>query len=74
MPLTLYLSVVQKVEVMPDRAPPRSACDNTVIAEPESWQSIVVNTLSVMTNSTTDNSNKKQKKHIARRSTTHQEI
>ena len=60
MPLTLYLSAVQKVEVMPDRAS-QSDCDNTLIAKPESGESKVRDTLSVTTNSATDNSNKKRK-------------
>ena len=58
MPLTLYLSAVQKVEVMPDKAPP-SACDNTVIAGCQ--QSIAANKPSVTTKSTKSNSNKKRK-------------
>ena len=58
MPLTVYLSIVQKVEVMPDKAP-LSACDNTVIAGCE--QSLAANKPSVTTNSTADDTNKKWK-------------
>ena len=58
MPLTLYLSSVQKVEVTPDKVP-LSACDNIVIAGTE--YSITENKPSVTTNSTIDDSNKKWK-------------
>ena len=56
MHLTSYWSVVQKVEVMPDKAP-ISVCDSTVTAGCE--YPVAVNIPSVMTNSTADDSNKK---------------
>ena len=61
MPLTLYLSSVQKVEVTPDKVP-LSACDNIVIAGTE--HSITENKPSVTTKSTIDDSNKKMEKYI----------
>ena len=58
MPLTSYWSAVQKVEVMPDKAP-LSVCDSTVTAGPE--YPVAANIPSVTTNSTADDSNKKRK-------------
>ena len=61
MPLTLYLSAVQKVEVMPDRTP-QSDCDNTLTAEkPDSGYLGIDEEHNVMTNSALDDSNKKRK-------------
>ena len=58
MPLTSYWSAVQKVEVMPDKAP-LSVCDSTVIAGRE--YPVAANIPSVTTSSTADDSNKKWK-------------
>ena len=58
MSLTLYLSAVQKVEVMPDKAP-LSVCDSTVTEGREN--PVAANKPSVMTNSTADDSSKKRK-------------
>ena len=58
MHLTSYWLAVQKVEVTPDKAP-FSVCDSTVTAGRE--YPMAVNIPSVMTNSTADDSNKKQK-------------
>ena len=55
MPLTLYLSTVQKVDVMPDRASPKD-CDSTQTVTQEPGE-----TVNVTTNSATDDSNKKRK-------------
>ena len=56
MHLTSYWSTVQKVEVMPDKAP-FSVCDSTVTAGHE--YPMTVNIPSVTMNSTADDSNKK---------------
>ena len=61
--LTLYWAAVQKVEVTPDKAP-LSVCDSTVTAGCE--YPMAVNIPSVMTNSTADDSNKKQNKEASR--------
>ena len=58
MPLTQYLSAVQKVDVTPDRAP-LSVCDKKLIAHPEEICPIATETLSITTNSTVEDSNKK---------------
>ena len=60
MHLTSYWLAVQKVEVMPDKAP-FSVCDSTVTAGYE--YPMAVNIPSVMTKSTAEDSNKKRKIH-----------